>query len=227
MGANVNAGRGRGSVRDAGSQAALPGRGFTLVELLIVIAIVAIFAAVILAVFPKGLGMARRAACVSNVRQIVAAASMYAHDHDRRLVPAITRGAPAPDRGYTWCVLLQPYMENEQILICPNDAEPQATPGYVCLPHSYGLNYRYTYNTAFGWSPGALTSRLTNVDQHSTAILAFELDDSAPDPGGSYIRHRLSRVKARHEGRAVFGFLDGHAEALLPEQTVQPENMWE
>ena len=196
-------------------------------ELLIVIAIIAIFAAILLAVFPQGREMARRTACVSNVKQIVAAANMYAHDHDRRFVPAMTRGAPAPNRGYTWCVILQPYIDNEQILVCTNDSEPQATVNYVCLPHSYGLNYRYTYNTAFGWSPGSLTSKLTNVDQHSEAILAFELAGSAPDPGSNYVWHRLSRVAARHGDRAVFGFVDGHAEALLPEQTVQPKNMWE
>jgi prepilin-type N-terminal cleavage/methylation domain-containing protein/prepilin-type processing-associated H-X9-DG protein len=203
------------------------GRGFTLVELLIVIAIVAIFAAILLAVFPQGREMARQAACVSGVKQIVAAANMYAHDHDRRFIPAMTRGGSHGARGYTWCVIIQPYLENEEILICTNDPDPRATEDFVCLPHSYGLNYRYTQNTAFGWSPGALTSKLTNVDQHSKRILLFEMGSLPRDPGASYAAHRLSRVAARHRDRAVFGFIDGHAEALLPEETVRPENMWE
>lgn len=202
-------------------------RGFTLVELLIVIAIVAIFAAVLLAVFPKGREMARRAACTSAVKQIVAAASMYAHDHDRRFIPAMTRGAPGGQRGYTWCTIIQPYIESEQILVCPNDAEPKATEGFVCLPHSYGLNYRYTFNTGFGWAGRSLTSKLTNVDQHSKRILVFEMDSSARDPGTNFAMHRLSRVEPRHGERAVFGFIDGHAKAFLPEETVQPFNMWE
>ena len=201
--------------------------GFTLVELLIVIAIVAIFAAILLAVFPQGREMARRASCVAGVKQIVAAASMYAHDHDRRFIPAMTRGAPGGKRGYTWCVIIQPYLENEEILVCPNDPEAQATEQFVCLPHSYGLNYRYTFNTAFGWSPGALTSKLTNVDSHSKRILVFELNNTARDPGMRYHTHRLSRVAVRHGERAVFGFIDGHAEAMLPDETVKPENMWE
>lgn len=201
--------------------------GFTLVELLVVIAIVAIFAAILLAVFPQGRARARQAACASGVKQIVAAATMYAHDHDRRFIPAMTRGAPGDDRGYTWCVIIQPYLENEQILICPDDPDPRATEQFVCLPHSYGLNYRYTFNTAFGWSPGSLTSKLTNVDQHSRRILVFEMDSSARDPGSGYLAHRLSRVEPRHGDRAVFGFVDGHAKALIPEETVQPFNMWE
>lgn len=225
--ANVNAGWGYVPVRVEQPASRRIMQGFTLVELLVVIAVVAIIAAILFAVFPQGRELAHRTACVSNVKQIVAAASMYAHDHDRRFLPALTRGGAPPNRGYTWCVTLQPYLDNEQILVCQNDPEPRATANYVCLPHSYGLNYRYTYNTAFGWSPGTLTAKLTNVDQHSSAILVFELAASAPDPGARYATHRLSRVQARHGDRAVFGFVDGHAEALLPEQTVQPKNMWE
>jgi prepilin-type N-terminal cleavage/methylation domain-containing protein/prepilin-type processing-associated H-X9-DG protein len=212
----------------AGGHTRLAVRGFTLVELLVVIAIIAILAAIILGVFPRARGMAQRAACMSNARQLVAAARMYADDYDRRLVPALTRGAPSPSRGYTWCVLLQPYIENEQILVCPSDPEPTATADCTCRPHSYGVNYRLTYNTAFGWSPGALTSKLTNVSNHSRAILFFEMDGAAAQMGASYLQHRLSRVAARHDGRAIFGFLDGHAQSLQPEQTVTAGfNMWE
>ncbi len=208
----------------------LPGRrvGFTLVELLVVIGIVAVLAAVILAVLPRAREMARQAACMSNSKQIVAAARMYADDYDRRLVPALIRGAPAPSRGYTWCVLLQPYLSSEQILVCPNDPDPKPTTGATCLPHSYGVNYRLTYNTAFGWSPGALTSKLTNISNHSRTIFLFEIDSELGQMGASWVRHRLSRVKARHGERAVFGFLDGHAKAYLPEQTIGAGlNMWE
>ncbi|MGC9317755.1 MAG: type II secretion system protein [Armatimonadota bacterium] len=201
---------------------------FTLIELLVVIAMLAVLAAIILAVFPKAREMARRTGCVSNCRQIVQAARMYAHDHDQRLVPARIRGAPAPNVGYTWCVLLQPYIKSEEILVCPNDGEPTTTARHICLPHSYGMNYRLTYNTAFGWSPGALTSKLTNVSDHSGTILTFEIDTELRQAGASYIQHRLSRVEARHDERAVFGFLDGHCKALQPEQTIGEDlNMWE
>jgi len=211
-----------------GGRTPLAARGFTLVELLVVIAIIAILAAIILAVFPQARGMAQRAACVSNTRQLVAAARMYADDNDRRFVPALARGAPAPSRGYTWCVLLQPYIKNEQILACPGDPQPTATADCTCLPHSYGVNYRLTYNTAFGWSPGALTSKLTNVSNHSQLILFFEMDSSVAQMGSSWTQHRLSRVAARHDDHAIFGFVDGHAKPLKPEQTANASlNMWE
>lgn len=203
------------------------GRGFTLVELLVVISLTAILAAIIFAVFPRVRERGREVACVSNTRQIVAAARMYASDYDLRLPPAMTRGAPAPQRGYSWCVLMQPYMKSEQILVCPSDPQARATETLVCLPHSYGMNFRLTYNTAFGWNPGPLTSKLTTTQEHSRRILVFDLTGGTDLPGSSFMVHRLSRVDARHGERAIFGFLDGHAAALRPDETVQPTNMWE
>ncbi len=198
--------------------------GFTLVELLVVIAIIAVLAAVILAVFPRARGMANRGQCAAHLRQLVQAARMYAQDYDQRLVPARTRGAPPPSRGYTWCVLLQPYVHNEDILICPNDPHPQPSAGSTCLPHSYGINYQLAYSV--GWGVDNLAKKLTHVRGHSGIILFFDMKSEVAQMGSSYLSYRLTRVAARHEGLAEFGFLDGHVKGLKPEATVAPVNMW-
>jgi prepilin-type N-terminal cleavage/methylation domain-containing protein len=44
-------------------------RGFTLIELLVVIAIIAILAAILFPVFARAREAARKATCISNVKQ--------------------------------------------------------------------------------------------------------------------------------------------------------------
>jgi len=60
-------------------------RGFTLIELLVVIAIIAILAAILFPVFARAREAARKATCISNVKQITLAAIMYAQDYDEVL----------------------------------------------------------------------------------------------------------------------------------------------
>src|SRR6266478_657333 len=56
--------------------------GFTLVELLTVIAIIAVLAAIVMPVFASVRGKARETTCVSNLRQIGLSIRMYAQDYD-------------------------------------------------------------------------------------------------------------------------------------------------
>lgn len=92
-------------------------RGFTLVELLLVIVIIAVLAAILFPVFTQVREKARQTACLSNMKQIGNAILLYAQDYDETLVPAFVRTGQAMDlfarRDYSaWPFLIQPYIQN-------------------------------------------------------------------------------------------------------------------
>jgi prepilin-type N-terminal cleavage/methylation domain-containing protein len=60
-------------------------RGFTLIELLVVIAVIAILAALLLPAFTNAKDSGRKAACISNLRQIGIAVHAYGGDSDGKI----------------------------------------------------------------------------------------------------------------------------------------------
>lgn len=188
--------------------------GFTLIELLVVIAIVAILAAILMPVLAGARASAHKAKCVSNMRQLLQASSMYASDHNRRLVPARVYVAGGSNLGRTWCVLLEPYLGDNRILLCPVDEAPQTVPNSTDLPHSYGINYDLTYMT--GWGAANLAYAMSAIPRTADLILFFDMKSTANAMGSGYVMHRVSRLAPRHREMAVIGFLDGHAKVQPP-----------
>ncbi|MCE5239013.1 DUF4349 domain-containing protein [bacterium] len=92
-------------------EVAVPRRrpSFGLVELLVVLGICGVLAAVLFPVFSKAREKARQPSCLSNVRQLALATLQYAHDYDDVLPPA-----------ENWAELIQRYHGNTQILHCPS-----------------------------------------------------------------------------------------------------------
>jgi prepilin-type N-terminal cleavage/methylation domain-containing protein/prepilin-type processing-associated H-X9-DG protein len=107
-------------------------RGFTLVELLTVVAIIAVLAAILFPVFARAREAARRASCQSNLKQIGLAAMQYTSDYDGCLPPAVVVSGgmnPLDDQALSFVDLLQPYVKNLQIFVCPSFSRPTYAAG--------------------------------------------------------------------------------------------------
>ncbi|MFB3881922.1 MAG: type II secretion system protein [Armatimonadota bacterium] len=123
-------------------------RGFTLIELLVVIAIIGILAAMVFPVFARARESARKAVCLSNVKNIALAIQMYLSDNNDTLPPTEHRpevidwvsaqpgGGRTPSDcvdmgGYEafawranpylrWPVVLDEYIKNRDVWRCPS-----------------------------------------------------------------------------------------------------------
>ena len=99
-------------------------RGFTLIELLVVIAIIAILAAILFPVFQSVRENARRTACLSNMKQIGTAVTLYSQDYDELIVPS-QNGSGAT--LVSWPSMIQPFIKNADVFVCP-DGSTQTQP---------------------------------------------------------------------------------------------------
>jgi prepilin-type N-terminal cleavage/methylation domain-containing protein/prepilin-type processing-associated H-X9-DG protein len=198
--------------------------GFSLVELLVVLAVVAVLAAVLFPVYARARASGRKATCVAQLAQIAKALRMYADDYDRTIVPARTAVTTSGSRGMTWCVLLQPYIGSTRVLICPSDMNPRPTAQSVCYPHSYGINYLLSYNTA--WGVASMVTSISQVQRVSDIIAFFEIRGDVEAMGSGFYDHRLARLEPRHDGFGNFAFLDGHIKGLRVE-AVNDRRVWD
>lgn len=121
-------------------------KAFTLIELLIVIAIIAILAAILFPVFAAAREKARQTACLSNLKQVGLATLMYAQDWDETYVHTEWGGDIDDTHEYYWGDMLQPYLKNWQMLLCPSAGGWPVQFKTGVTPYSQQWSYTYGIN---------------------------------------------------------------------------------
>lgn len=181
-------------------------KAFTLIELLVVIAIIAILAAILFPVFARAREQARKASCMSNLKQIGIAVMMYVQDYDETY--PIANLYATPQRF--WYSVLDPYTKSKQVFVCPDvgvagpygnyfgDDGLRATNDYawnICGTHSYatiagvaGVGNGFGYYYGAYCTPGGTGHPVTlsTVQESSATILITDPPSSGYSAGSAY-----------------------------------------
>ena len=87
---------------------------FSLIELLVAIAIIALLAGLLLPALTSAKNRAHTATCLNNKKQLQLAWTLYAGDHDDQMPPNgdVLPGGPRTDRRYWWAQGIMSYAED-------------------------------------------------------------------------------------------------------------------
>lgn len=215
-------------------------RGFTIVELLVVVAIITVLAGVLVPAFARARATARRAVCLSNIKGIMSAIHAYATEHNDSIPYGPTAPPPSPSNLYPVTglvtsqlslrdgrpvglgLLLSDYLVNQpEVLFCPGTDQrhlAQVELAKVGTRQAIsGYFYRHGSNTlATIREPRGTWDTHTSLDRLGRNSAGARISALVVDQNfltGVSLAAFGIRNRTNHNQKWVnAGFADGHAE---------------
>ncbi|MDY7009764.1 MAG: type II secretion system protein [Planctomycetota bacterium] len=173
------------------------GSAFTLVELLVVVAIIALLVSILLPTLGRAKEQARIVSCMSNLRSLGLSYVFYTNENNDWYPGSAGYGGDPP----TWDDRLWPYYENYGLLVCPSDKlerpvwvehnRSYASNINVAYrgPSEYGENLDPKYNGETPYTSDGSIWKSTDVEVPADTILLGDMWESwyygdAPTAGG-------------------------------------------
>lgn len=206
-------------------------RAFTLIELLVVIVIIGILTALLLPVISRAKGKAKRAMCLSNLRQINLGLRMYTDDFsDFSPNTPATNSSPSLENfvaftGYKKLMkgnvgLSGPSSPQDKLFACPADAFYFDGQGFVARGFheesftdysSYAFNAGTTNPVLGALSPGLAGRKISSIKKPSRTILVTEIPALFPSSWHNPKRPLSSALNAAfNDAQNMVSFVDGH-----------------
>ncbi len=212
-----------------------PGRAFSLIELLIAMAIVSILAALLFPLVSKIGEKSREATCLSNLRTLASASLNFLQDHHGRLFPnKFWYDASSGMRNYVISSTNgnTPDLQRDTVFTCPElkRLHPAKYPTY--LNRNYTLNWlAFENHPTTGDPKDERPKRLGNIPSLSRMWMLTDGSYTLAPLKESY-GVWLRRIEANppqlafpHAQRQNTVFFDGHAEALSRDDFYHPKSI--
>jgi prepilin-type N-terminal cleavage/methylation domain-containing protein len=208
-------------------------RGFTLTELLVVVAVIAILAAIMFPVLALARQAAQSTACLSNLHQLGLGLKMYMQDHDDHFPDWSDCDADLGIfRCSYWTQYLLPYVHSSGVYADPAARNERLPTGY---------DYKFTDYALNSWPLSAYPAGLTYFGDGSPgnpywrAPGGYEVESQAADQSRlimftdgitgvtSGTIGAFAAFYPRHRGRTNGIFLDVHAKSFAVDDWSETE----